>query len=211
MNPLAARRALTHPAADVHEGSNLHARIGRRHRWHTCCELAARRSMEPLRSLVDRLERYAYQPLRTELTLIVKLAEDGVTRRGRRGRDLLPQLHLATYLLRDAALSHFDRDEALWFPSVRLIEDGAGTRALDPHQLVPELKNEHAQIRALIAQLRLMTHDFLPPAASPLLTTLFCALAGVTRDLESAFLIEHRSLFTRVLSLHQGRPLRPEV
>jgi iron-sulfur cluster repair protein YtfE (RIC family) len=166
---------------------------------------------QPLHRLVDRLEREAYQPLRTELPLIVRLAEEAMARRGRRHRDLLPQVHLAACLLRDAALAHFDRDEALLFPSVRLIEDGMGALALDPHQLVPELRHEHTQIRALIAQLRLMTHDFLPPASSPLLATLFTALAGVARDLETAFQVEQRAIFPKILALHRGRRVRPEV
>jgi iron-sulfur cluster repair protein YtfE (RIC family) len=166
---------------------------------------------KPLHRVVARLERDAYQPLRTELPLIVQLAQDAVSRSNRRQRDLLPQVHLAACLLMDAALAHFDRDEALLFPSVRLIEDGAGARALDLHQLVPELRQEHTQIRALIAQLRLMTHDFIPPMSSPMLRTLFAALSGVARDLEAAFQVEHRSVFPQALSLQHGRPLRPEV
>ena len=36
-------------------------------------------------------------------------------------------------------------------------------------------------------------------------------LGEAARDLEVAFTIEQRNIFPQILSLHHGRPLRPEV
>jgi len=146
-----------------------------------------------------------HQPLRVELPLVVRLAEEALDRGLPRHPGLLPQVHLAVCLLRDAVISHFDREEALLFPSLRLIEDGAGAWALDLHRLVPELMREHAHILDLLAQLRLITHDFIPPTSSPMLRTLFTALRGVTRDLEVRFRLEQESLYPQALTIQRPR------
>ena len=160
---------------------------------------------KPLHILTARLEQGVHQSLRVELPLVVRLAEEVLPAELRRHPDLLPQLHLAVCLLRDAVTSHFDREEALLFPSLRLIEDGAGAWALDLHRLVPELMREQAQIQDLLAQLRLMTHDFVAPASAPMLRTLFASLRGVTHDLEARFRLERDSLYPQALSIQRPR------
>ena len=160
---------------------------------------------KPLHALTERLELGMHQPLRVELPLVVRLAEEVLHGGLRRHLELLPQVHLAVCLLRDAATAHFDHEEALLFPSVRLIEDGAGAWALDLHRLVPELMREQAHIQDLLAQLRLITHDFVAPVSSPMLRTLFAALKGVTHDLDATFRLEQQSLFPQALSIQRPR------
>jgi iron-sulfur cluster repair protein YtfE (RIC family) len=165
---------------------------------------------KPLHALTAKLER-DHQPLRVELPLVVRLAEETLEIERRHLPHLLSEIHLALCLLRDAISSHFDREEALLFPSVRLIEDGAGAWALDLHRLVPELMREHVQIADLLAQLKLMTNDFVPPSTPSSLRTLYTAMAGVARDLAAHFEIEHERLYPEALTLQRPRADTPEV
>ena len=162
---------------------------------------------KPLHALAARLEG-AHRPLRVELPLIVRLAEEAIARDGRRYPQLLPQIHLAATLLRDAVMSHFDHEEALLFPSIRLLEDGADTWALDLRQLIPELRREHRQIEGLLAQLRIITGGF-AVRGSPLMRTLFAALEGAARDLDAHFAEEEQTLLPRAMALQHDRGVRP--
>jgi len=158
---------------------------------------------KPLHALAARLER-DHRPLRIELPLIVRLAEEAIARDGRQHPQLLPEIHLAATLLRDAVVSHFDHEDALLFPSIRLLEDGADTWALDLRQLIPELRREHRQIEGLIAQLRIITGGF-AARGSPLMRTLFAALEGTARDLEVHFAEEEQTLLPRAMALQHDR------
>ena len=165
---------------------------------------------KPLHTLAARLER-DHRPLRTQLPLIVRLAEEALPRTDRQPAQMLSQIHLAATLLRDAVLSHFDHEEALLFPSIRLLEDGAGKWALDLRQLIPELRREHHHIEGLLAQLRIITHGF-ATGGSPLVRTLFAALEGIARDLDAHFAEEEQTLLPRALALqHDGAVRPPEV
>ena len=170
---------------------------------------------KPLHALAARFES-DHRPLRVELPLIVRLAEEALARDGRRHPLLLPQIHLAATLLRDAVVSHFDHEDALLFPSIRLLEDGADTWALDLRQLIPEIRREHRQIEGLLAQLRIITGGFATGGftgrGSALMRTLYAALAGAARDLDAHFDEEEQTLLPRAMALQHDRGLRrPEV
>jgi iron-sulfur cluster repair protein YtfE (RIC family) len=159
----------------------------------------------PLHAMTRRFEADVHQTLRAELPMIARLAEGALTCQGWRHPELLPQLHLAVCLLKTAVNSHFDREEALLYPCVRLLEDGVTRATLNLHALVPELVREHYQIEDLVAQIRLMTHEFQPPSVSPLLSTLYDGLARLASTLHAHFRAEERELFPAALSLQPRR------
>lgn len=143
-------------------------------------------------------------PVREELALLARLAAEACQRDHRRHPEL-PELHLGLCLLGDAVNAHLDRKEALLFPSLRFLESGEDTEALDVHALVRELLTEQEQIDGIITELRSITHDFVPPACSPLVSTLFAGTADVARRLAAEFHVDTRMLFPRALALQPRR------
>jgi iron-sulfur cluster repair protein YtfE (RIC family) len=167
-------------------------------------------SLKPMHRQTDRLEQTAHAALRSELSLIVDLAQEELARTGRESLPALRRLHASAELLRDAAIAHFRREELRLFPLVRLAEDGVRARALIG-QLVFDLRRDHDRIRNLIDTISVATGHFTPPPASPLVTVLFRSLAAVARDLVRHFEDEEQGLFSFALRAldEQLRTLRP--
>jgi iron-sulfur cluster repair protein YtfE (RIC family) len=155
---------------------------------------------KPLHALIDDLTQTAHETLRVELPLVARLAEDELARQCREHPELA-MLHVTVCLVRDAALTHFEREEALLFPSIRLAEDGRADAALNLHKLIPELIREHRDVEDLLGKVRVMRRALLTSSASFLLKTLDSALSRSSRILLDHFAREERELFPRALAL----------
>lgn len=166
---------------------------------------------KPLHRLAARLERETHAALRLELPLIVRLAGDALSVERRRHPELAPQWHLAICQLHAAVTSYFDREEALLFPSIRLIEDGAGACAVDLNLLVRELLKEQAEIQERLGQVRLLTRALVTPESSPILLTLFKALTRLSRDLRAQFQIARDQLYPQALAFEASRTRQTPV
>jgi iron-sulfur cluster repair protein YtfE (RIC family) len=153
-------------------------------------------------------QRTFQEQLRAELPIIARLSEDALRRHGRHHPDLFPRLHFAVCRLRDAVLTHFDNEQALLLPSVRLLEDGAPDTGLDLSRLVPELTAEHLHIMNVLTAIGTITHEYRVPATSPLLSMLVSTLRRIDRDLHRHFDLEQRELFPHAVEL-QGALSRP--
>jgi iron-sulfur cluster repair protein YtfE (RIC family) len=163
---------------------------------------------KPLHACIDELTRTTHETLRLELPLVARLAEDELARHCREHPELA-MLHVTVCVVRDAAMAHIEREEALLFPSIRLAEDGRLDAALNLHELIPELIREHRQVRDLLAKVRVMSTALLTAGSSPLLRTLYTALARNARILTDSFTFEERTLFPRALALQPSSPQFP--
>jgi regulator of cell morphogenesis and NO signaling len=163
---------------------------------------------KPLHALIGDLTRTTDESLRLELPLVARLAEDELARHCREHPELA-MLHVTVCLVRDAALAHIEREEALLFPSIRLAEDGRPDAALNLHALIPELIREHRQLQDLLAKVRVMSTALLTAGSSPLLRTLYTALARSSRLLIDHFTLEERALFPPALALQPSSPQFP--
>lgn len=159
----------------------------------------------PLHVLVGQIERRSHERLRVELPLIARLSEEDLAFHARSHPDLFPRLHFAMCLLRDAVLTYFDNEQALLFPSVRLIEDGVRRTALDLRRLVPELTAEQLHIRTVLTSIRTLTHTYRAAPVSPLLNMLIVTLRRIDRDLQWQFDVEQHDLFPRAMRLQDSR------
>lgn len=163
---------------------------------------------KPLHALIDELTRTTHETLRLELPLTARLAADELSRGGREHPELT-MVHTTVCLIRDAVLAHLEREEALLFPSVRLIEDGRPDAALNLRSLIPELLEEHQEIRELLDKVRKMLVACVTARSSPLLHTLSAALAVNARRLMTHFAREEGTLFPRALALQPDSPAFP--
>jgi regulator of cell morphogenesis and NO signaling len=163
---------------------------------------------KPLHALIDELTRTTHEALRLELPLTARLTADELSRHGREHPELT-MVHATVCLIRDSVLAHLEREEALLFPSIRLIEDGRPDAALNLQTLIPELLEEHQEIRDLLGKVRRMLGTCVTDQSSPLLHTLSTAVAVNARRLMTHFAREEGTLFPRALALQSDSPAFP--
>jgi iron-sulfur cluster repair protein YtfE (RIC family) len=162
------------------------------------------RTIQPLHVLVEKIARTCHEPLRVELPVLARFSEEELGRHERRHPDLFPQLHFAMCRLRDAVLTHFENEQALLFPSVRLLEGDGPQAALNLRRLVPELVAEHLHIMSVLTSIRAITNEYRVLSASPLLEMLVSTLRRIDWTLQRHFDLEQRELFPRAIDLQDS-------
>jgi iron-sulfur cluster repair protein YtfE (RIC family) len=160
---------------------------------------------QPLHVVVEAIVRTCHEPLREELPVVARISEEELGRHARRHPELFPQLHFEICRLRDAVLTHFENEQALLFPSVRLLENGEPQATLDLHQLVPQLIVEHLHIMSVLTSIRTITNGYQVATDSPLLDMLVSTLRRFDRTLKRYFDLERRELFARAIRLQESQ------
>ena len=159
---------------------------------------------KPLHRLTHQLEHVSHETLRSELSLIVALAQEELTRPGSRNVALLEVFLVKASRLLEAVSNHFRREETRLFPAIRLAEDGLNS---DPGRLVSlvlDLRREHVVIRARLDGIRQLTDHGAHMCACPLVEMLFASLAGVADNLDRHMDEEEQALFPRIVATWLG-------
>ena len=159
---------------------------------------------KPLHRLTHQLEHVSHETLRSELSLIVALAQEELTRPGSRNVALLEVFHVKASRLLETVSNHFRREETRLFPAIRLAEDGLST---DPGRLVSlvlDLRREHVVMRARLEAIREFTDRAAHLSACPLVDMLFASLATLADDLDRHMDEEEEALFPRIVATWLG-------
>ncbi|HEX8910993.1 MAG TPA: iron-sulfur cluster repair di-iron protein [Humisphaera sp.] len=166
-------------------------------------------STAPLADLADHIERAHHNYLRAELPRLDRLTAKVVHAHGGR-RPELAALRDAVLALREELEPHMEKEERVFFPLCRALEaadrDGGevprspcGTSAAGP---VDVLTHEHDAAGDLLARIRQLADDFVPPPdACNTYRAMLDALAGLEADMHQHVHKENNILFPRAVAL----------
>lgn len=159
---------------------------------------------EPLSALIDYIVAVYHLPLRDELPRLQSMAEQVRRVHG----DHAPYLARIEEIVAELAAElsvHMGKEEVVLFPAVRAIENG---EALAPTWItapIAVMEHEHDHAGALLAELRRLAHDYLPPDwACQTFRALYQGLAQLEAEMHVHVHLENNILFPRALEEAQA-------
>jgi regulator of cell morphogenesis and NO signaling len=157
----------------------------------------------PLGALVDHILTAYHEPLRRDLDLLDALSSRVASRHGADRPEVLRVRQLLERL-RAELDQHLVSEEAVLFPTVRLIERGARSDEVDLVEMLPLLMREHQATGDVLDDLARTTSGFVAPeGACPTYRALYSGLARLERELHRHIFLENHILFPRAAELER--------
>ena len=157
----------------------------------------------PLGTLIDYLLTTYHEPLRRDLELLDALSARVVSRHGAQRPEVLRVRQVFERL--SAELDrHLAAEEAVLFPSVRLLERGLKSDDVNLGEMLPVLRHEHQATSWDLDELGRLTSGYAPPeGACPTYRALYSGLARLERDLHRHIFLENHILFPRAAEVER--------
>ncbi len=159
-------------------------------------------------TLVSHIQSRYHETLRDELPRLHAMLRRVVERHGDRYGAKLTSLLEVYETLQTELLDHIQHEDTVLFPLLaRLDEDAtpAPEKATTLAAPLRELVHEHHAAGAMLARIRTLTDDFVPPAgACPTFRGLYHGLAQLESDMHVHVHLENHVLFARVGALAAG-------
>jgi regulator of cell morphogenesis and NO signaling len=161
--------------------------------------------------LIHHILEVHHAYIRSELPRLRSMAERVAGKHGAvHPEATLVQRNLAQ--LADEILFHLDKEERILFPYIEDLERHRDDRAELPHACfgsvespVQQMIHEHEGAAALLAEMRTVTHGFVPwPEACPTTTGLYHGLDAFEHDLHRHVHLENNLLFPCAVALEKN-------
>lgn len=160
-----------------------------------------------LSSLCDYIVKRHHEYVRTELPLIYGYLHKVSTKHGERH----PELHkiFQTFAaVKEEMESHMKKEEMVLFPRIKELEKFANKKINVPVNItyfqspIQVMEQEHDHAGSLLNEIRLLTHDYNPPAdACTTYRLSFASLKNFEQDLHQHVHLENNVLFPKTLQL----------
>lgn len=158
-------------------------------------------STAPLRELTEHIVTTYHESLRQEMPRLEAMATRVARVHGLKAPRVLDRLdHIVGELSADLN-EHMRKEELVLFPAIRAIEDG---RRPDVPLAAPitVMEDEHDRAGALLAELRILTDDYVAPEwACATARALYAGLAELEAAMHVHVHLENNVLFPRALAL----------
>ncbi|HEX4036530.1 MAG TPA: iron-sulfur cluster repair di-iron protein [Acidobacteriaceae bacterium] len=165
-----------------------------------------------LEGLCEHIVRTHHEYVRREIPRLWQLAQKVVARHG----DTRPELVRMQQLIRDAGedlIRHLGKEEQILFPSIVNMErnlSNCGPRSLGCFESVRKpiqvMMAEHDAAGDALAQIRRLSHDFVPPeGACPTYIGFYRGLSEFEQDLHQHVHLENNILFPRAIEMDVAR------
>jgi len=146
--------------------------------------------------------------VKSELPRLAILAQKVVNRHGDTKAEL-PQIQAALAALDEELIQHLAKEEAILFPYIVKLERASAGVATQPAACFGTVANpiammtqEHEAAGALLAQMRRLSQNFLPPeGACPTFHAFYNGLKEFEQDLHRHIHMENNILFPRAIAL----------
>lgn len=159
-------------------------------------------------SLVSHIQARYHVPLRDELPRLHAMLQRVVERHGAQHGARLTMLLEVYETLQHELLDHIQHEDTVLFPLLSSLDDDtrpgqASATALSAP--LRELVHEHHAAGAMLARIRTLTDDYVPPAgACPTFRGLYHGLAQLESDMHVHVHLENHVLFSRVGAMAAG-------
>lgn len=160
-----------------------------------------------LSSLCDYIVKRHHEYVRTELPLIYGYLHKVSTKHGERH----PELHKIFQIfaaVKEEMESHMKKEEMVLFPRIKELEKFANKKINVPVNItyfqspIQVMEQEHDHAGSLLNEIRLLTHDYNPPAdACTTYRLSFASLKNFEQDLHQHVHLENNVLFPKTLQL----------
>lgn len=168
-------------------------------------------STASLESLCAHIVATHHAYVRSEIPRLEHFAQRVVARHGATHYELLPIQQLIASLSEEL-LQHLDKEEVILFPYITNLERSlasCGPRTLACFGTVKNpvraMMAEHDAAGAALAEIRSLSHDFMPPdGACPTYRGFYQALSDFERDLHQHIHLENNILFPRAIEMEES-------
>lgn len=165
-------------------------------------------SRASLESLSGHIVATHHMYVKKELPRLAELALKVVARHGATKPEL-KVIQIALSRLDEELSQHLAKEEAILFPYIIQLERASVAGTARPHGCFGTIANpiammtqEHDAAGTLLAEIRLLSHNFVPPAdACPTYHAFYDGLKEFERDLHQHIHLENNILFPRAIDL----------
>jgi regulator of cell morphogenesis and NO signaling len=163
---------------------------------------------KPLAGLVSHIVSRHHAYVMRELPRLAELARKVVSRHGDTKPEL-PSIQSKLAQLDEELRQHLGKEELVLFPYILKLERAIAEGSPKPHGCFGAVSNpiammtqEHDAAGVLIAEIRLLSRDFTPPAgACPTFHALYSGLSDFESDLHQHIHLENNILFPRAIEM----------
>jgi regulator of cell morphogenesis and NO signaling len=165
-------------------------------------------SKSPLASLSEHIVSLHHAYVKKELPRLALLAQKVVVRHGDT-RAELPEIQRTLGQLDEELIAHLAKEEAVLFPYIVRFEHAITDGAVRPKSCFGTVANpiammtqEHDAAGVLMAKIRSLSHDFVPPeGACPTYHAFYDGLKEFEQDLHQHIHLENNILFPRAIDM----------
>ena len=161
-------------------------------------------SQKSLSALTRHIVRAYHEPLREELPRLESMAFRAARTHGA-AAPLLASIEALVGDLSSDLQAHMHKEEVVLFPAIEAIEAAPHRPVFDISRPVAVMEHEHEHAGVLLAELRRMTGEYVPPSwGCATVRALYQGLAELDATMQVHVHLENNVLFPRALALAAG-------
>lgn len=156
-----------------------------------------------LSELIEYIVSTHHTYTRTKGELLLLYSNKMVNAHGEKHPEVIPLNKLIRALM-DDLMPHLLKEENVLFPAIRALENGSNLNFPKEQIIHPiqAMESEHEVVGKIIADLKLITNNFIPPAyACTTWKICYATLDEYIKDLQTHIHLENNILFPRVLKI----------